>query len=252
MQWSGELVFPLSPSAPKWTLTCSQFPRWQAITAFDVITEMLLFGLSLYILRGVKMKFTNTLIVVFAFALRLPSVIRSAVHVIVKLLTGFPSIIIPAIFRLHWLKIQYSSLDQSLDGVLASVFTQIQLSFAIFATTTPILRTFMEALNTHYGGPNGFRIPKYNSNQSGKIPAVSISIGSPTKSRNRTEQEPASKWAVPQTRWDDIGYNVQVTASDKESRSLKTKDGRQESISKNTSWAVDHCCPQASGARKAL
>lgn len=157
-------------------------------------------------------------------------------------------IIIPAILRLHWLGIQYHSHDPSLDGVLASVFTQIQLSFAIFATTSPILRTFMKALNTHYGGPKEIRTAVSGTDQSAGTPGEAISMSSPMSSRSRTERERTSKWAVPQTRWDDIEYNVHVTTSDNETRNLRSSGSRQKSISKNTSWAVTHTPPKATAA----
>lgn len=57
-----------------------QFARWQAITAFDVITELLLFGISLYMLRGLTLKMSKKFIVLSAFALRLPSVSQSLDH----------------------------------------------------------------------------------------------------------------------------------------------------------------------------
>ncbi len=54
---------------------------------------------------------------------------------------------------------EFSGDDPTLDGVLACVCAQIQISYAIIATTTPCLRPFMSALNTHYGGPTETRTP---------------------------------------------------------------------------------------------
>ena len=53
-------------------LTHTQFQRWQVVTAFDVITEACLFGLALYMLQGLKLKLEKKLVVLTAFALRLP------------------------------------------------------------------------------------------------------------------------------------------------------------------------------------
>ncbi|KAG8160714.1 hypothetical protein KVR01_008978 [Diaporthe batatas] len=210
--------------------------RWQAITAFDVVVELLLFGISLYMLHGLNFRTTKKLIVLSAFALRLP-------------------VIIPAIFRLHWLEVQYKSLDPTLDGVLASVFTQIQLSFAIFATTSPILRTFMTALNTHYGGPNNMRTAiSSHSRPPGKSPGQSISLNSPVSSTSPTQPEggSVSKWAVPQTRWDNIEYSFKVTASEKESKIPPRNGNGQRSISKATSWAVDRTLSAATLGGRAV
>lgn len=74
----GDLVSwlpsPLSLLDSAQELTCSQFPRWQAITALDVVTELLLFGISLYMLHDLTLETTKKFIVLTAFALRLPSV----------------------------------------------------------------------------------------------------------------------------------------------------------------------------------
>lgn len=169
-----------------------------------------------------------------------------------KITESISRVIIPAILRLHWLGIQYNSADPTLDGLLASVFTQIQLSFAIFATTSPILRTFMKALNTQYGGPNHILPASSLSEGLGKTPGDSISMSSPVSSTGRTGRGSASKWAVPQTRWDNIEYSVQVTAPNTENKYLHCKKSRQRSISKNTSWAVDHTLPEATSTGKSL
>lgn len=162
-------------------------------------------------------------------------------------------VIIPAMFRLHWLEVQYNSLDPTLDGVLASVFTQIQLAFAIFATTSPILRTFMKALNTHYGGPNHIRTAvSGRSEPPGKSPGQSISLNSPVSSTSPAQRGSVCKWAVPQTRWDNIEYSVNVTASDRERESLPRNDSGQKSISKDTSWAVDRTLSAAIGGGRAV
>lgn len=71
------------------TLNFVQFIRWQAITAFDVVVELLLFGISLYMLHGLTFKTKKKLIVLSAFALRLPSVIWNIKHRTAELLKLF-------------------------------------------------------------------------------------------------------------------------------------------------------------------
>lgn len=80
------LFHPILPPAPEhsprtqttWaererqTNTPHKFQRWQVVTAFDVITEVLLFSLAMYMLQGLKLKIEKKLVVLSAFALRLP------------------------------------------------------------------------------------------------------------------------------------------------------------------------------------
>lgn len=147
-------------------------------------------------------------------------------------------VIIPAILRLHYLGAEFSSSDPPLDGVVASVFTQIQISYAIFATTTPILRPFMGALNTHYGGPTEARTTPTGTRQSDKSAGQPLS--SLVSSRTKSQQKcPGPNSVVPQIRWDNTQYHVQVSSAENENRSLHSSDSRRMFISKNTEWAVD-------------
>lgn len=130
-----------------------------------------------------------------------------------------------------------------MDGVVACVFTQIQLSYAIFATTTPILRPFMGALNTHYGGPNETRTTPTGTRRSDKSSGQPLS--SLVSSRNKSQQRNLDRAVQPQIRWDNTEYNVQVSSAENENRSLHSSDSRRMFISKNTEWAVDFEEPRA-------
>lgn len=156
----------------------------------------------------------------------------------------------PAALRLHWLGVEFSSADPSLDGVVASVFMQIQLSYAIFATTTPILRPFMGALNTHYGGPNETRTTPTGTRRSDR--STGQPLGSLVSSGNKSQQRNVLDGAVgPQVRWDHTQYNVQVSSAENENRSLHSNDSRRMFISKNTEWTVDYEEPSPVEPRKA-
>lgn len=61
--------------------------------------------------------------------------------------------IIPTALRLCYLHFEFSSSDPTLNGVLASVCTQIEMNYAVIAASTPYLRPFMRALVTNYGMP---------------------------------------------------------------------------------------------------
>lgn len=60
--------------------------------AFDVMTELLLFGISMYMLHGLTLKITKKLIVLSAFALRLPSVSHSPTHIDTSSLKMLPGL----------------------------------------------------------------------------------------------------------------------------------------------------------------
>ena len=48
-----------------------QFIRWQIITAFDIIIEILLFAISIYLVVGLKLRLARKNVVVTAFGFRL-------------------------------------------------------------------------------------------------------------------------------------------------------------------------------------
>jgi hypothetical protein len=52
----------------------SQFARWQFIGALDIVTEVALFAISLYLVWGIQMSRGSKSIVVAAFGCRLPYV----------------------------------------------------------------------------------------------------------------------------------------------------------------------------------
>ena len=153
--------------------------------------------------------------------------------------------------RLLYLDIELSSTDPTLEGVMATLCMQIQISYAIIAMTTPCLRPFMSALNTHYGGPKETRTPNGSkasrsakSDNSYSLPSLSRSKGEPKGERTLAEATPASRHdpeAAPVTRWDRADYRVAIM-----SRNLSIGGGSTQSnesqrmiISKNTEWQVD-------------
>ena len=57
----------------------SLFPRWQFIASLDIVTELALFSISLYLIWGIQMSLRSKTIVVTAFGCRLPYVLHIAV-----------------------------------------------------------------------------------------------------------------------------------------------------------------------------
>lgn len=53
-------------------LIIRQLLRWQLIGAFDIVTELALFAMAVYLLMGLRMPFQLKAFVISAFAFRLP------------------------------------------------------------------------------------------------------------------------------------------------------------------------------------
>ncbi|KAF2807268.1 uncharacterized protein BDZ99DRAFT_421262, partial [Mytilinidion resinicola] len=116
---------PAHPWTDRSTATCADlFTRWQAISALDATTEILLFAMSLYLIWGIQMPLSSKLIVVGAFSCRLPT-------------------LIPISLRLHYL---YPTLHTAnpfhpLSRLVGC--TQLHVGYAIMASIIPYLKPFM-------------------------------------------------------------------------------------------------------------
>lgn len=117
--------------------------------------------------------------------------------------------------------------------MLATICTEIELCYAVVATTIPCLRPFVFALSTNYGGPTDARAFPGSSAK----PGHDISLGSLSTSSKRDKAENKDQ-SVPATRWDGTGYNVNVLRGDQDS--MLSNDSRRMIINKNTEWVIDH------------
>jgi hypothetical protein len=140
-------------------------------------------------------------------------------------------IIIPIVVRLYYLNIEFNSADPTLDGVVASVCTQIQLSYAVIAVTTPCLRPFMSALSTNYGAPAQTKSPQ----GSGKASANQYYLSKISKLSNSRGKTQIS---APVTRWDTTEHQASVQVGDHQS--IESHESKQMIISKNTEWAIEY------------
>ena len=107
--------------------------------------------------------------------------------------------------------------------------TQIELCWAIIATTTPCLKPFMSALNTHYGGPTSLKTP------AGSKASIGSSSG---RSKGVSKIQAVEKKVDPQTRFDGAEYNVEVDSSG-DIVSFESDEAKRMIISKDTTWAID-------------
>jgi hypothetical protein len=53
-------------------LTKTKLTRWKVVLAFDILTELALVGNSVYLVRDLHVPLGKKIVVVLAFALRLP------------------------------------------------------------------------------------------------------------------------------------------------------------------------------------
>ncbi|KAF2119131.1 hypothetical protein BDV96DRAFT_643282 [Lophiotrema nucula] len=108
------------------------FARWQAVAAFDVATELVIFMVPVSFLFGLQMKIKQKGKVVLAFATRLP-------------------LIALILLRLYALRTQLDSANPTLAGALAAVWTQVGLHYALIATTLPCGTPFLNRAITNFG-----------------------------------------------------------------------------------------------------
>ncbi|GIZ40553.1 hypothetical protein CKM354_000388700 [Cercospora kikuchii] len=114
--------------------TCSsQHIRWQIITVFDCVTEALLLGLPVHLVWGLQMRLLRKAVIVTAFWVRFPTLAFS-------------------IARSHYtLRLSGRESDAGLDSALVNIWMEIELAYAIAASTFSALKTFTENFNTGFG-----------------------------------------------------------------------------------------------------
>lgn len=113
---------------------CStQTTRWSVFTAFDIITELLLLVLPLYMAWDLQMPLRRKFAVVGAFYLRLPLVGLSAGRFV------------------YTKRLCASGGDLGLDSALVLIWLCIESSFALLASQFLALRTFTLSFNSGFG-----------------------------------------------------------------------------------------------------
>ncbi|PVH79463.1 hypothetical protein DL98DRAFT_378712, partial [Cadophora sp. DSE1049] len=122
---------------------CSNlYTRWAVIGALDIISELALFCMSVYLVWNVRMAMKSKMTVVGVFGSRLPIIALAAV-------------------RLYYLQIQLDSADPSFDAANTVALTQFEMGYGIFACIIPVMKPF---LASHEGPlPNeGYTGDNYN------------------------------------------------------------------------------------------
>jgi hypothetical protein len=198
-----------------------------------------LLSTAVYIVKGLQLSLTKKSVVILAFGLRLPYV----PHFPAKKLSANPptySVIAPIVLRLSYLNTALTSDNATLDGVLASVFMQIQISYAIIAATTPCLRPFMIALSTNYGAPAPVtaKSSPAATGMSRSDKDISLASLSRRPEASSTPGPRPKRPAAPTNRWDQSEHHTKITSGDQQS--VGSHDSKQMIISKNTEWVVEY------------
>ncbi|KAE8446753.1 hypothetical protein EG329_011658 [Mollisiaceae sp. DMI_Dod_QoI] len=182
------------------------FLRWQIVAAFDIVMECALLAVSSFLVGGLQ-------------------------------LSKYKKIIIAIAFRLYYLRIELLDSDPTLKGSRASICTQIQISYAIIAATTPCLRPFMSALSTNYGSPATIHTP---SNTKGSGNSYGLSQLSKSSQIRGLEKRPpkSSHQELPETRWDGTDHHASIVGGD--NISFESHSSVQMIIQKNTEWEVEY------------
>ncbi|KAF2724726.1 hypothetical protein K431DRAFT_300604 [Polychaeton citri CBS 116435] len=110
--------------------------QWKAVAAFDIISEVLLFFMSIQLVWDLQTPMVRKARVVFAFAMRLPLIAIAAITLT---------------YRID----QIDSTNPTLTGAITAVLTQLEVFFAIMATTIPCLRPFLAGFITNFGAMGG-------------------------------------------------------------------------------------------------
>ncbi|KAL8999920.1 MAG: hypothetical protein Q9169_001326 [Polycauliona sp. 2 TL-2023] len=110
--------------------------RWDIIGAIDIATEAALFGMSILLVKDLKMDVSKKTFVVVAFGLRLPMIAFT-------------------ILRITSAQKWFDSTDLSYGGVYFIIWSIVESHFSICSSNIACLKPFIAAFNTSFGGSAG-------------------------------------------------------------------------------------------------
>ncbi|KAJ9612892.1 hypothetical protein H2200_002833 [Cladophialophora chaetospira] len=191
------------------------YTRWLVFAIFDIVTEVVLFALSFYIIHGLQMPWTRKGSVLVTFGLRL-------------------LVIIPIAFRLHQLKVELNSDDPTYDGLFASIWTQIEMTSGLVAATIPCSRSWISATSTQLPiEPKNRKNTKYGSGRSKQ----SITLDSLSRWKKADRSAPTSSNNI--HAYPEVQHTTSVNAPGDE-HSVASNESSQGIIRKNVEWSVNY------------
>ncbi|GKZ22095.1 hypothetical protein AbraIFM66951_008834 [Aspergillus brasiliensis] len=109
-----------------------RFQKWEYIGVMDSTIELMLFLFSILLVKSLQMPTTRKLIVLSSFAVRLPFIVFTSLH-------------------LYHLNDYAYSENPTLDIIDAYVWTQMGMNYALIVCTSFCLAPFMRAISVTYG-----------------------------------------------------------------------------------------------------
>ncbi|KAL1583924.1 hypothetical protein WHR41_07355 [Cladosporium halotolerans] len=214
----------------------SLYAQWQAIAAFDIITEVGLFAMAVHLVWGLQTAVSGKFRVVFAFGLRLPVIAIAGLH-------------------LHYIKKEINSPNQPLE-VVATICRQTEIFYAIMASTIPCLRPFLASFFTGFGAMGGETVIAGSqvggSNSREKSAYALGSMQSADSDVRRSKRRSRAAGLRPSPRRDNFGNTEQgtsyVSAADgdasssraaADASSVTSNDSTRMIIKKEVQWHVD-------------
>jgi hypothetical protein len=187
-------------------------------TVLDIFTEVMLVALAVYIIYGLQMSWSRKGSVLVTFGMRL-------------------LIIVPILFRLHELNTELHSMDPTYDGLFPSIWTQVQIAYALVAATIPCSRSWISATSSQLPiEPKRRRTTKYGSGRSKN----SITLDSLTKWKKADKIEPVSSGSI-YAYGPDVQHNATASAAAPgDEHSVRSNESSQGIIRKNVEWTVNY------------
>ncbi|KAM3074424.1 hypothetical protein ACMFMG_002772 [Clarireedia jacksonii] len=218
------------------------FERWQIISALDIIFELATVGMTIYLVWSLRTSRSNKIIVICAFASRLPMIIAIG-------------------FRLANFDVVGLTTNPTLLEGAFIVWTQTELNYSIISAIIPSLRPFIKNLSTNYGQELGGRAgygtgleessANYQLSNLGSV-AGRGSRGLDARHRENPDDYKYEMWAnqkdeaVREAYKDSDGSSsaIRIPALSEgnitDRVSLGSSDSRQMIIKKDVTWRVEH------------
>jgi hypothetical protein len=110
-----------------------QAARWQVLTALDITTELGLLLLPIHLVWKLQMPWTKKAVLLVAFYLRLPVIALSIGR------------------NAYTLRLSQQTSDPGLDSAIVTIWLEVQLAYALAASTLSALKHFTESFNSGFG-----------------------------------------------------------------------------------------------------